>query len=83
MAITEATNMTIGTAIAGKAGPGDWTNRGIGQALADEALARDAKRVYAGTRRPWPTPTPRKRSRNRDQYDPDLGKSSGPTTEPC
>jgi len=25
-------------------------NRGIGQALAEEALARDAKRVYAGTR---------------------------------
>ncbi|WP_327044134.1 SDR family NAD(P)-dependent oxidoreductase [Microbispora sp. NBC_01189] len=27
-------------------------NRGIGQALAAEALARDAKQVYAGTRRP-------------------------------
>jgi NAD(P)-dependent dehydrogenase (short-subunit alcohol dehydrogenase family) len=27
-------------------------NRGIGQALAAEALARGAKRVYAGTRQP-------------------------------
>ena len=30
---------------------------GIGQALVAEALRRGAKRVYAGTRRPWPTPT--------------------------
>jgi len=39
-------------------------NRGIGRALAEEALTRGAKRVYAGTRqpvahsdgrvRPWP-----------------------------
>src|SRR5713226_473519 len=28
------------------------TNRGIGQALVEEALRRGAKRVYAGTRRP-------------------------------
>jgi NAD(P)-dependent dehydrogenase (short-subunit alcohol dehydrogenase family) len=28
-------------------------NRGIGSALVTEALARGAKRVYAGTRRPW------------------------------
>jgi NAD(P)-dependent dehydrogenase (short-subunit alcohol dehydrogenase family) len=28
-------------------------NRGIGRALVDEALRRGAKRVYAGTRRPW------------------------------
>src|SRR5260370_2369011 len=27
-------------------------NRGIGQALVEEALRRGAKRVYAGTRRP-------------------------------
>lgn len=27
-------------------------NRGIGQALVDEALARGAQRVYAGTRQP-------------------------------
>jgi NAD(P)-dependent dehydrogenase (short-subunit alcohol dehydrogenase family) len=29
------------------------TNRGIGQALVEEALRRGAKRVYAGTRRPF------------------------------
>src|SRR5262245_39757231 len=29
-------------------------NRGIGRALADEALARGAGRVYAGTRQPLP-----------------------------
>jgi NAD(P)-dependent dehydrogenase (short-subunit alcohol dehydrogenase family) len=28
-------------------------NRGIGRALVEEALRRDAKRVYAGTRQPW------------------------------
>ena len=28
-------------------------NRGIGSALVEEALARGAKRVYAGTRQPW------------------------------
>jgi NAD(P)-dependent dehydrogenase (short-subunit alcohol dehydrogenase family) len=28
-------------------------NRGIGQALVEEALRRGAKRVYAGTRQPW------------------------------
>ena len=28
-------------------------NRGIGQALVEEALRRGAKRVYAGTREPW------------------------------
>ena len=32
-------------------------NRGIGQALVEEALRRGAKRVYAGTRQPRPTPT--------------------------
>lgn len=34
-------------------------NRGIGQALIEEALRRDAKRVYAGTRRPLDHPDPR------------------------
>jgi NAD(P)-dependent dehydrogenase (short-subunit alcohol dehydrogenase family) len=34
-------------------------NRGIGQALAEEALARDAQRVYAGTRQPLAHPDPR------------------------
>ncbi|HZC52115.1 MAG TPA: SDR family NAD(P)-dependent oxidoreductase [Mycobacterium sp.] len=31
-------------------------NRGIGQALVEEALSRGAKRVYAGTRQPWTHP---------------------------
>ena len=34
-------------------------NRGIGRALADEALARGAGRVYAGTRRPLTHPDDR------------------------
>jgi NAD(P)-dependent dehydrogenase (short-subunit alcohol dehydrogenase family) len=34
-------------------------NRGIGQALAAEALARGAKRVYAGTRQPLAHPDAR------------------------
>jgi len=34
-------------------------NRGIGRALAAEALARGAKRVYAGTRQPLPHPDDR------------------------
>ena len=34
-------------------------NRGIGQALVAEALARGAKRVYAGTRRPLTHPDDR------------------------
>jgi len=34
-------------------------NRGIGRALVEEALRRDAKRVYAGTRQPWTHPDER------------------------
>jgi NAD(P)-dependent dehydrogenase (short-subunit alcohol dehydrogenase family) len=34
-------------------------NRGIGRALAAEALARNARHVYAGTRRPLADPGPR------------------------
>ena len=34
-------------------------NRGIGQALVEEALSRGAKRVYAGTRQPLTHPDPR------------------------
>ena len=34
-------------------------NRGIGRALVEEALARGAKRVYAGTRRPLAHPDER------------------------
>jgi|SRR5882757_1942003 len=43
-------------AIAGKAVLVTGANRGIGQALAAEALARGAKRVYAGAREPVPHP---------------------------
>jgi NAD(P)-dependent dehydrogenase (short-subunit alcohol dehydrogenase family) len=38
--------------IANKAVLVTWANRGIGQALVEEALNRGAKRVYAGTRQP-------------------------------
>jgi len=34
-------------------------NRGIGQALVEEALGRGAKRVHAGTRQPLAHPDPR------------------------
>ncbi len=34
-------------------------NRGIGQALVEEALSRGAARVYAGTRQPYAHPDPR------------------------
>ena len=34
-------------------------NRGIGQSLVTEALARGAARVYAGTREPLTHPDPR------------------------
>jgi NAD(P)-dependent dehydrogenase (short-subunit alcohol dehydrogenase family) len=34
-------------------------NRGIGRALVEEALARGAQRVYAGTRQPWTHPDER------------------------
>ena len=34
-------------------------NRGIGQALVDEALRRGAARVYAGMRQPYAHPDPR------------------------
>ena len=44
-------------AITGKAVLVTGANRGIGQALAAEALARGAKRVYAAPDSRWPTQT--------------------------
>jgi NAD(P)-dependent dehydrogenase (short-subunit alcohol dehydrogenase family) len=45
--------------IAGKAVLVTGANRGIGQALAEEALRRGARRVYAGTRQPFSHPDER------------------------
>jgi NAD(P)-dependent dehydrogenase (short-subunit alcohol dehydrogenase family) len=45
--------------VAGKAVLVTGANRGIGQALVEEALARGARRVYAGTRQPLTHPDPR------------------------
>src|SRR5947208_14382448 len=45
--------IVIMTSIAGSTVLVTGANRGIGYALVEEALARGAKRVYAGTRRPW------------------------------
>ncbi|OBB96459.1 short-chain dehydrogenase [Mycobacterium sp. 852002-40037_SCH5390672] len=45
--------------IAGKTVLVTGANRGIGRALVEEALRRDARRVYAGARRPVPHPDPR------------------------
>jgi NAD(P)-dependent dehydrogenase (short-subunit alcohol dehydrogenase family) len=42
----------LGLGLAGKAVLVTGANRGIGQALVEEALRRGAKRVYAGTRQP-------------------------------
>jgi NAD(P)-dependent dehydrogenase (short-subunit alcohol dehydrogenase family) len=44
-------------------------NRGIGQALVEEALRRGAARVYAGTRRPLAHPDPRVTPLNLDVTD--------------
>jgi len=56
-------------AIAGKAVLVTGANRGIGQALAAEALARGAKRVYAGAREPVAHPDDRVTSLRLDITD--------------
>src|SRR5260370_6744845 len=48
-----------GMTMAGKTGLVTGANRGIGQALVEEALSRGAKRVYAGTRQPLTHPDER------------------------
>ena len=45
--------------LAGKSILVTGANRGLGQALVEEALRRGAKRVYAGTRQPFSHPDPR------------------------
>ena len=43
------------TTISGKSVLVTGANRGLGQALVDEALRRGASRVYAASRQPLPT----------------------------
>ena len=46
-------------------------NRGIGNALVEEALKRGAKLVYAGVRRPFTHPDPRVMSLTLDVTNPE------------
>jgi NAD(P)-dependent dehydrogenase (short-subunit alcohol dehydrogenase family) len=55
----EEKEIVIMVTIAGKTVLVTGANRGIGQALVAEALARDATRVYAGMRQPLAHPDPR------------------------
>jgi len=55
--------------IAGKSVLVTGANRGIGRALVDEALSRDAARVYAGTRQPFTHPDSRVTSLTLDVTD--------------
>jgi NAD(P)-dependent dehydrogenase (short-subunit alcohol dehydrogenase family) len=56
--------------IEGKAVLVTGTNRGLGQALVEEALRRGAKRVYAGTRQPLVHPDERVTPLTLDVTDP-------------
>jgi NAD(P)-dependent dehydrogenase (short-subunit alcohol dehydrogenase family) len=51
--------MSSNTTITGRTILVTGANRGLGQALVDEALRRGATRVYAGTRQPFAHPDPR------------------------
>ncbi|MBF9071453.1 SDR family NAD(P)-dependent oxidoreductase [Streptacidiphilus fuscans] len=55
------TGATQTESIAGRTVLVTGANRGIGRALVEEALRRDARRVYAATRRPFTHPDPRVR----------------------
>jgi NAD(P)-dependent dehydrogenase (short-subunit alcohol dehydrogenase family) len=59
MTFTNNTNEERSMTIADKAVLVTGANRGIGQALVEEALSRGAKRVYAGTRKPFAHPDAR------------------------
>jgi NAD(P)-dependent dehydrogenase (short-subunit alcohol dehydrogenase family) len=58
---TKITKTGLGarTAIAGRAVLVTGANRGLGQALVEEALSRGAARVYAGARQPFTHPDER------------------------
>jgi NAD(P)-dependent dehydrogenase (short-subunit alcohol dehydrogenase family) len=58
------------TGIAGKAVLVTGANRGLGQALVEEALTRGAARVYAGTRQPFTHPDERVTPLTLDVTDP-------------
>ena len=62
--------MTSSTTIADRSVLVTGANRGLGRALVDEVLRREAKRVYAGTRRPYSHPDPRVTSLALDITDP-------------